>query len=196
MDPKQSEALLIKKIREGDKYAFEIAFLKYYTPMCKYIWKYVRSEVLAEEIIQEVFVTVWETRFNLDPAGHLRGLLYEMARNKALDYIKHQRIVDQYISEAKQKFQGVTHTPFDVEVSDHKPLVDDVGQAINELPPKARQIFKLNREEGLTYIEIAGYLDISVKTVESHMRRVLIILRERLSKYLSLFILLSYWIGH
>lgn len=189
-----SEALLIKKIREGDEYAFEIAFLKYYTPMCKYIWKYVRSEILAEEIIQEVFATIWETRFNLNSGGHLRGLLYEMARNKALDYIKHQKIVDQYISEAKQKKKKTSYTTIDFEVSNHKPLVNDVWQAINDLPPKARQIYKLNREEGLTYKEIASYLDISIKTVESHMRRVLKILRDRLSKYLPLFLLFRLWL--
>lgn len=193
MSSEDSEALLIKKIREGDEYAFEIAFLKYYTPMCKYIWKFVRSETLAEEIIQEVFATVWETRFNLDPGGHLRGLLYEMARNKALDYIKHQKIVNQYIAETKQERKETPHTTIDFEEPDNNPFVDDVREAINDLPPKARQVYKLNREEGLTYKEIAGYLDISIKTVESHMRRVLQILRERLSKYLPLFLLMRFW---
>lgn len=193
MSSEDSEALLIKKIREGDEYAFEIAFLKYYTPMCKYIWKFVRSETLAEEIIQEVFATVWETRFNLDPGGHLRGLLYEMARNKALDYIKHQKIVNQYIAETKQERKETPHTTIDFEEPDNNPFVDDVREAINDLSPKARQVYKLNREEGLTYKEIAGYLDISIKTVESHMRRVLQILRERLSKYLPLFLLMRFW---
>lgn len=189
----QSESLLIKKIREGDEYAFEIAFLKYYTPMCKYIWKYVRSETLAEEVIQEVFATVWETRFNLDPGGHLRGLLYEMARNKALDYIKHQKIVEQYIAEAKQQRKEPSHTTIDFDDYKSKPLVDDIREAINDLPPKGRRVYRLNREEGLTYKEIAAYLDISVKTVESHMRRVLQILRTRLSKYLPLFLLIHTW---
>lgn len=189
-----SESLLIKKIREGDEYAFEIAFLKYYSPMCKYIWKYVRSEALAEEIIQEVFAIVWETRFNLDPGGHLRGLLYEMARNKALDYIKHQKIADQYIAEAKKERKETSHTTIGFDEHNNKPLVDDAREAINDLPPKARQIYKLNREEGLTYKEIAGYLDISIKTVESHMRRVLQILRDRLAKYLPLFLIFRLWL--
>jgi len=189
----QSESLLIKKIREGDEYAFEIAFLKYYTPMCKYIWKYVRSEALAEEVIQEVFATVWEMRFNLDPGGHLRGLLYEMARNKALDYIKHQKIIDQYIAEAKQERKNPSRTTIDFDEDNNKPLVDDIREAINNLPPKARRVYQLNREEGLTYKEIAAYLDISNKTVESRMRRVLQILRNRLSKYLPLFLLISVW---
>src|SRR5690625_2458429 len=161
--------------------------------MCKYIWKYVRSEALAEEVIQEVFATVWEMRFNLDPGGHLRGLLYEMARNKALDYIKHQKIIDQYIAEAKQERKNPSRTTIDFDEDNNKPLVDDIREAINNLPPKARRVYQLNREEGLTYKEIAAYLDISNKTVESRMRRVLQILRSRLSKYLPLFLLISVW---
>lgn len=194
MSSEHSESLLLQKIREGDEYAFEIAFLKYYTPLCKYIWKYVRSETLAEEIVQEVFTTVWERRLNLDPGGHLRGLLYEMARNEALDYIKHQKIVDQYIAEAKQERTETPHTMIDFDEGSKKAFVEDAREVINDLPPKAGRIYKLNREEGLTYKEIASYLDISIKTVESHMRRVLQILRERLSKYLHLLLLMSVWV--
>lgn len=196
MNSENSESLLIKRIRDGDEHAFEIAFLKYYTPMCKYIWKYVRSETLSEEIVQEVYATIWETRFNLDPAGHLRGLLYEMARNKALDYIKHQKIVDQYIAEARQeREEDTTYVTIDFKDTNQDPLVHDTRKAINDLPPKAREVFKLNREDGLTYQEIADYLDVSIKTVESHMRRVFQILRAHLSNYLPVLLLISLWLG-
>ena len=97
------ESLLIQRIKEGEEYAFEIAFLKYHSPLCRFTWKYVRSKALSREIVQEVFADVWEDREDLDPDGHLRGFLYEMARNKALNYIKHQKIVDDYISEARQR---------------------------------------------------------------------------------------------
>ncbi|NGP89250.1 RNA polymerase sigma factor [Fodinibius halophilus] len=192
MSVDNSESLLIKKIREGDEYAFEIVFLKYYSPMCKYIWKYVRSEALAKEIVQEVFATVWETRSDLDPSGHLRGLLYEMARNKALDYIKHQKIVDQYLEERRKENRKDTVEHIKV---DEDPIRErDVEQAIDALPHKARLVYKLNREEGLTYKEIAKYLEISIKTVESRMRRVFQILRDRLSKYSPIFILVCLFV--
>ncbi|MFH5832054.1 RNA polymerase sigma-70 factor [Halalkalibaculum sp. DA3122] len=181
---KNGEKLLIQRIREGEEYAFEIAFLKYHTPLCRYIWKYVRSEELSKEIVQEVFTDVWDDRKNLSPSGHLRGFLFEIARNKALDYIKHQKIVDRYISEAKKKkredfFQRIHHRE-----SDDREFIEAVKAEIANLPPRGREIFELNRKEGLTYREISDYLDISIKTVETHMRRTLQKLRDRLSAYI------------
>ncbi|WP_234572929.1 RNA polymerase sigma factor [Rhodohalobacter sp. 614A] len=182
-----SESLLIEKIQEGDEYAFEIVFLKYHEPLCRYIWKFVRSRVLAEGIVQEVFTDVWNDRENLNSSGHLRGLLYEMARNKALDHIKHQKIVDQYIIEAKQKIEEDLQLSIQEEGKyDSRIFHQSLQKAVEELPPKGRQIFELNRNEGLTYLEISEYLDISVKTVETHMRRVFQKLREHLSKYVSI----------
>jgi len=185
------ETLLIEKIREGDEYAFEIAFLKYYTPLCRYIWKYVRSKDLAEEVVQEVFAAIWEMRDGLDANGHLKGLLYETGRNKALNYIKHQKIVSKYLSEAKKQN---SHKPYSYEDNldpDDHAFFQAARNAIDNLPPKASRIYKLNQHEGLTYKEIAGYLGISVRTVESQMRRSLQILRECLSEYLPVFIVIG-----
>ena len=180
----KSEGLLIQRIREGEEYAFEIAFLKYREPLSRYIWKFVCRRSLSEEIAQEVFADVWNDRKNLQPSGHLRGLLFEMARNKALDQIKHQKIVYQYISEAKQQKKEDIHLRIqEIEKDDFRVFRQALQESIEDLPPKGRQIFELNRNEGLTYLEISEYLDVSVKTVETHMRRVFQKLRERLSKY-------------
>jgi len=178
----KGELLLIKKIREGDEYAFEIAFLKYHAPLCRYVWKFVRSEELSKEIVQDLFTEIWESRQKLDATGHLRGFLFEVARNKALDLIQHQKIVNDYISEAKrQKVDSYNHNSArngSYDQSIHKILQESIG----DLPPRGRQILKLKTYEGLTYKEIAKYLDISVKTVETHMRRVLKKLRKKLQK--------------
>ncbi|MDR8389909.1 RNA polymerase sigma-70 factor [Aliifodinibius sp. S!AR15-10] len=180
-----SESLLIERIRDGEEYAFEIAYLKYHTALCRYLWEYVRSKQVAEGIVQEVFTEVWQNRRSLNPLGHLRGFLFETARNKALDHIKHQRIVEKYISESKQKKKRKSfNKSYHREVDDYQDFREAVKKSISDLPPRGRQIYKLNREEGLTYTEISEYLDISVKTVETHMRRVLRKLRVSLSEYL------------
>lgn len=179
----KGESLLIQRIIEGEEYAYEIAFLKYYTPLCQYTWKYVRSEELSKEIVQEVFTEVWEGRKSLNPTGHLRGFLFEVVRNKALDYIKHQKIVEGYLAEAKQQKKEIFYKNLYQEENEKQDFHEAVKEAINDLPPTGRQIFELNRNEGLTYREISEYLDISVKTVETHMRRALRKLREHLSKY-------------
>lgn len=185
----EGESLLIQRIKEGEEYAFEIAFLKYHSSLCRYIWKYVRSEEIAEEIVQEVFTEVWEDRKKLNPSGHLRGFLFEVARNKALDHIKHQKIVERYIAETKKRKREVHDKSFHQKKRDSEEFREAMREAIHNLPPRGRQIFKLNRDEGLTYLEISEYLDISVKTVETHMRRALKELRERLSKYVPSIVL-------
>lgn len=185
----KGEKLLIQRIREGEEYAFEIAFLKYHASLCRCIWKYVRSEELSKEIVQEVFADVWDDRKNLSPSGHLRGFLFEIARNKALDYIKHQKIVDQYISEAKQQKEEHFFQRKHRQEVDNQELIEEVEEEITNLPPRGRQIFELNRKEGLTYREISEFLDISIKTVETHMRRTLKKLRNRLSAYISILLI-------
>lgn len=192
-DSTQSESLLIKKIRHGNEYAFEITFLKYYEPMCLCVWKYVRSKELSKEIVQDVFADIWENRNNLDPEGHLRGLLFVAARNKALDYLKHQKVVQNYRQETRKIKQNQFYTNIYPSDPVSASLVNEIGEAINALPPKARKVFLLNREEGLTYVEIADHLSISVKTVESQISRVLKLLRRHLSQYLPIFLILCCW---
>lgn len=183
---KVGEKFLLEKIKKGEEHAFEIAFLKYFNPLCQYIWKFVRSEEGAKEIVQEVFMEVWENRSNLNPSGHLRGLLFEVARNKALDYIKHQKIVCDYISEKKRQKKESVHTVYN-QHNTYEGLIEAARQAISDLPPRGRTIYILNRDEGLTYKEISEYLDISIKTVETHMRRSLNILRKRLSQFIPFY---------
>lgn len=194
MNRANKETLLIKRIREGDEYAFEIAFLKYYAPLSRYIQKYVHSGDLAKSIVQEVFADIWENRTELDSDGHLRGLLYEAARNKALNYIKHQKISEEYIKRARQQQDDHYTLAKPFRDTPRKALLNATREAIENLPPKARRIFQLNRNEGLTYREIAGYLGISIKTVEAQMSRVLKKLRKSLSEYLPVLLVLGLWL--
>ena len=61
-----NDSLLLELIHDGNEHAFEITFLKYYEPLCKYSWKYVRTHDIAEEVVQEVFASIWENRGKLD----------------------------------------------------------------------------------------------------------------------------------
>lgn len=185
------ESLLIQRIREGEEYAFEIAFLKYHTPLCRYIRKYVRSKHLSEEIIQEVFTEVWKERKRLNPSGHLRGYLFDVARHKALDYIKHQKIVRDYLSEAKRQKEQRGYENIHGTEDSYTDLEEAIQELVSHLPSRGRHIYKLSREEGLTYKEISEYLDISEKTVETHMRRTLKKLRAGLSEFLPTFFIVE-----
>jgi RNA polymerase sigma-70 factor (ECF subfamily) len=184
-----NESLLIEKIKNGHEYAFEIAFLKYYESLCRYTWKYVRSKEQAKEIAQDVFADIWEKRDLLEPNGNLKGLLYTSARYKSLDFIKHTKVVECHLAEAKIEEKDRFYATMHHERLEHECLLKDIKEAIGDLPPKARTVYLLNREEGLTYKEIANHLSLSVKTVESRMSRGLRMLRSRLSHYSSIAIL-------
>jgi RNA polymerase sigma-70 factor (ECF subfamily) len=99
----------------------------------------------------------------------------------ALDYLKHERVVDGWREETTQTGLSTIHAP-DTAL-DRKQLRRSVRDAVDELPRRGRQVFKLSRQHGLTYKEIATVLDISIKTVETHMRRSFRFLRKRLSQW-------------
>src|SRR5699024_11078023 len=89
----------IKQIREGNELAFETLFFTYYEPLCKYTWKYVRSMDDAKGIVQDVFADVWQNREALDEDKHIKGLLFTLAKNRAMDILKHQKIAAKYENE-------------------------------------------------------------------------------------------------
>lgn len=179
-----NEKQWIKAIRSGDEKAFEKLFLRYYTPLCKFAWRYIRSTHIAEELVQEVFTNVWEIKKQLDPEGTLRAYLYQSVKNRALDHIKHQEVVRRHLSEMAQDTKE-TASPQRIPAGDTA-FMKAARQAIEELPERARQVYKLHRKDGLTYSEIAQVMEISPKTVESQMSRALKILRNRLSGFLPI----------
>src|SRR5690625_2954267 len=88
--------LWIIKIREGDKNAFEKLFLKFYGPLCRFAWRFVRSSHIAEELVQDTFLEAWEAKASLDPDKNIRSYLYQNVRNKSLNYVKHENIAKEY----------------------------------------------------------------------------------------------------
>lgn len=175
--------LWVIKIREGDKSAFEKLFLKFYVPLCKFAWRFVRSTHIAEELVQDTFLEAWEANESLDPDKNIRAYLYKNVRNKALNYVKHEHIANEH----NQDIDWLNVAPITQlhNFSEGSGFVQAAKKAIENLPEGARHIYKLSRKDGLTYQEIAEVLDISLKTVESQMSRALKLLRRDLSQYLS-----------
>ncbi|MCW9706492.1 RNA polymerase sigma-70 factor [Fodinibius salsisoli] len=177
--------LWISKIREGDREAFEKLFLRFYDPLCKFAWRYLRSAHISEELVQDVFLTVWESRESLDPEKSIKSYLYKAVKNKALNHLKHKNLAEDY----NQQIDWLNSTSIsqihDFNNEDSK-FVKAVQKEIDNLPEKARHVYKLSRKDGLTYQEIADILDISKRTVESQISRSLKILRERLAQYFDL----------
>lgn len=171
------ESECVELINRGDESAFERLFANYYAKLCRFVYRYVKSEAIAESLVQEVFVRVWEQREQLDPTRNIRSFLYQSVRNEALDYIEHKNIVKEKLSLLKITQETVT-LPGE-ESFDKQKFWSFVQNQIENLPSKTRIIYKLSRKDGLTYDEIAEVLDISSKTVEYHISKALDLLRQQ-----------------
>ncbi len=174
---------LIKKIKTGDKDAFERLFLKFYDPLCNFAWRYVHSVHISEELVQDVFLNVWESRERLDPDKNIKSYLYKAVRNKVLNYLKHKDVAEKYNKQIDWLNSVDISQMHDFD--EQSEFIEAAQEAIEDLPEGARRIYKLSRKDGLSYQEIADVLDISVRTVESQMSRALEKLRNSLSEYLS-----------
>jgi RNA polymerase sigma-70 factor (ECF subfamily) len=142
----------------------------------------VRERALAEEIVQEVMLELWRRRESLEVEQSFRAYLVRSTRNRALNHIRHERVVAR---EAATAAIDPSSTPSAEEEMLGAELEQAARAAIDGLPENCREVFRLSREQGFRYTEIAAALEISVKTVEKRMGQALSELRERLAPWLS-----------
>jgi RNA polymerase sigma-70 factor (ECF subfamily) len=175
---------IVPAIREGNEAAFEELFHFYYEPLCRYATGIVLEPEEAEEIVQQVFLRIWERRAELNITVSFKAYLYRSVHNASLNH-KQRRKQHVRFDDAPLRVVHAAEASHEMDV---KMLEKEIGKALNTLPEQCRKIFELSRFEELKYREIAELLDISVKTVENQMGKALRIMRERLSSYLPLLI--------
>ena len=175
---KQEEAVLFKKIKKGDEKAFEKLFHCYYSHLCLFAEHYVRNRAEAEEIVQDTFVSIWEKKEKIS--------ITTSVKNSCLNYIKHTQIKNQHAEKILSEANGDEQDDARLIEPELLPIIEE---CINSLPEKRREVFRLSREEGLKYREIAKKLNISVKTVETHMGLAIKTLRDKLKQFTSLILL-------
>lgn len=169
---------LFAKLAKGNKGAFDILFRKYYSQLTRFAIGYVKDGSTAEEIVQDVFIKIWEGASKIQIETSVLAYLYRSVRNTCLNYLKHEETKRKY--EQEQSSQMPDESKTDEEVVDMPLFNSLLRKAIGNLPDKCREIFEMAKFEGLSYDEIAGYLQVSVKTVENQMGIALKKLRESL----------------
>jgi RNA polymerase sigma-70 factor (family 1) len=176
--PDNDQELWQEFILEKEEYAFEILYKKYYESLSRFAWRYVKSKAVAEEIVQETYTDVWISGDSWEINGSVRSYFYRIVRNKCLNHIKHLQIKEKYDPIWLEDYYQQTGY---IDERREKQIRAAIQNAIEELPERSRMTYMLHRQDGLTYDEIAGVMDVSVKTVESQMSRTLKILRKKLS---------------
>lgn len=160
-----------ERVRAGDQEAFAALFRALYPSLCGLVARRVGSPEIAEELVQDVFARVWERRETLDPEQSLTRYFYRAARNQALNYLKHRRVVSRSQHQVGEGPHGSVPGP-EEEVR-YRELSAAAQEAIEQLPDRCREIFLLSRQGEMKYAEIACLLGLSVKTVETQMGRAL-----------------------
>lgn len=187
----ENESILLTNFLKGDKAAFAALFKAYYQDACRYVIRLIRDEDTAEEIVQTTLVNIWEKREMINEDISFKSYLFRSAYNTALNYLKHQKVVANYANLQKDTY-ALNKERFVSQQPDFE-LQRRVKAALSDLPPQCQRVFRMSREEGLKYHEIADELGISKKTVEVHMGKALKLLREALSDYLPIMLTLLLW---
>jgi RNA polymerase sigma-70 factor (ECF subfamily) len=164
--------------------SWDAALETHYVELCEYVLRLVGSAEAAEDLVQDLFLHLWKTRGPRDAERLTRPYLFAAARNMALKYLRHRRVVEAWIERATREEVPCAASPSDLCI--RRDLEDAVAGAIAELPPRCREIFLLRRRDQLSYQEIATHAGVSLGTVKCQMWRAVVLLREKLSPYLVL----------
>jgi RNA polymerase sigma-70 factor (ECF subfamily) len=168
-------------LRDGDSRAFEHIFRAYYDKLCSFAIRYVRTREQAEDVVHDILFALWRERESYEIRGTLRAYLYTAVRNRALDHLKREGVELRWREEAELTLEAfpASGAPGADEELVAAELSAIVREAIDALPPRYRQAYVLRRQHGLSYAEIAGIMNITVKTVEVQIGQALKRIRER-----------------
>ena len=184
----ENEKQLLDALKQDDPSAFRSIFATYHSLLCRLSYKIVTDEDAAKDLVQDVFIKLWQNRKKLNIQHSLAFYLKRAVVNASINYLDRTR-----------KFVAITpaqtdaaHSPHHAEQSQsYQELSTQIDKAITNLPPRTRAVFTLIRFDEMSYKEVADSLNISIKAVEKEMMKALSILRQSLKDYLViLFIIL------
>ncbi|MEI7724065.1 MAG: RNA polymerase sigma-70 factor [Bacteroidota bacterium] len=167
----------------------ESLFRDHFTGLCQFAVGYVKDEQTAKEIVQDAFVNLWEKRGSIDLSKPVKSYLSTTVRNKCLNYLRDHKKFSSDLLALENLSQEATYDQPDKLVE--ADLRNQIIRAMEELPEKCREIFKLSRNKHMKYQQIANELQISVKTVETQMSKALQHMRRRLSEYLPIIVFMA-----
>lgn len=169
-------------ITQLDAKAIDSLFQDHYTALCRYAYSILKAQDSAEDVVQQLFLTLWEKRNELEVPENPRAYLFRSVYNRCLNEVKRGKFKE------NDSGNGMVYTVASDETASHgmigSELEELIERSIGNLPEKCQEVFRLSRFEELSYKEIAERLMISTKTVENHMGKALKLMREALSEYL------------
>lgn len=173
----------VRRINEKEERAFHEMFMKFRSYLVLFAMRRVRQQEVAEDIVQEVFITVWEDKKTYNSYSGFKAYLYDLVQNRCFNYLKHKRVEDKYLSYAKQMGEETEESYTLIQEEVYRELYI----AIRALPEKCRAVFELHLG-GKKNEEIAEALGISILTVKSHKQNAFRCLKEHMGNLFFLYV--------
>lgn len=177
-----SDEALFSKIQEDNTFAFNTLFTKYYKSLCHYANKIIGKPAKAEDIVQELFIRIWENRLTIQIGKSVKSYLYRSVYNRSVNYIRDTKALGNTIELYSGCIYQESYYNADNEILLSE-LETKLFEIINSFPEKQKNVFLLRRFENLSYKEISQNLNMSEKMVEKYLSKALAILREALIEY-------------
>jgi RNA polymerase sigma-70 factor (ECF subfamily) len=176
---------LFRRFRKGDKIAFEKLFKKFYPRLYDFAFKLVRNKEIAEDIVQDIFIRLWEKKEDIKPVN-IEGFIYKVLKNQCISHLRNIKIIDNIKLnlnnltniEELYRIDFIRDEPY---VLVEKELQLEMDKIINRLPDRCKEVFILSRLNGLKNREIARKLGINIKNVERQITKALMIFRKHFS---------------
>jgi RNA polymerase sigma-70 factor, ECF subfamily len=179
---KVDEKFLIQGLRKQDKAVFDLIFTYYYSGLCAYVNQFVENHDTSEDLVQEFFVRLWLNATELHITTSLKSYFFASVKNRAFDFLKHEKIKTSYANKAKKNTEtGRLIENWEFTEAELRELIE---KGIEKLPPRTREIFTMSRFRGISNDDISEQLDISKRTVEVQISSALKIMRKELRDYL------------
>ena len=182
------DRVLLEKLKSGNIACFELLYSKYSGKLYNYVLSLSKGDFyLAEEIVQNVFVKIWEIRQHINTEGSFNSFVYTVGRNMFLNMVK-SRLQEHLYHDYVVDHEAILDNSVEKEI-EYKMLEEQINRLIEQLPPARRNIYVLSRVKNLPNKEIAALLDISENTVESQLNKATQFMRKNLLPYYSVLVL-------
>jgi len=170
---------LMERLRVGDDVALKLIYKKYWNKLFTSVYHILQDQQASEDIIQDLFINLWNKRERIEIKVSLKSYLFASARYEVYRQIRHGIVREDIFESMDERL----HTPSEYGNIEHRELLSQINSIVENLSEKCKVVYKLSREEQLSHKEIASKLDISPKTVENHLNKALRQLRISLGLY-------------
>lgn len=183
----------ISRLKAGDMAAFDQIYRHYAQKLFQFSLSLLKNRADAEEIVQETFLKLWANRQKIDLYASFQSYLFTIAYNSMMSVLRKRASQQKYVDYIKS-LNLIEREDSVVKKVEFEEFNDRVQSIIEQLPPRQREVFRLSREQGLSYQEIAQQLGLSVNTIENHMVRALKFIKSKLAEHSLACLLLFYLI--